>query len=354
MTPLIDYECLIQDLYEAILFPGQVAIDLGAHCGRHTFPLAECVYPNGKVHAIEPIPELTHQLQQTLSSDYSHLAETITVHNHACSNVHGEQPFVVAEQCMPFSGLRTVPYPHATSTKEILVRVETLDDFSAELPRLDFLKIDAEGAELLILQGARACLERFRPVVSFEFGTIANAVYDTMPQEMARFWLDQDYALFSITGQSLQEDSFVTSARKRNLWDYVAVPREKHDLLQCVAQTLKASRVNWLAVQAELNHAKDFVHIGERIPPLQSLPFWLRPIGKGVAWSFLKIATMITAPQRYYNQALWNAATKLTTDLQNQNRHLQRQIHRLQAQIESLSANDAAADFSESTKETGY
>jgi hypothetical protein len=50
------------------------------------------------------------------------------------------------------------------------VEVTTLDDFatSKNLTRLDFLKIDVEGMEFEVLQGARATLERFHPAIYFE------------------------------------------------------------------------------------------------------------------------------------------------------------------------------------------
>ena len=56
------YEKIIQQLYTAILEPGDTCIDVGANKGFHTFPMASLVGDAGKVYAFEPISELNAAL----------------------------------------------------------------------------------------------------------------------------------------------------------------------------------------------------------------------------------------------------------------------------------------------------
>jgi hypothetical protein len=47
-----------------------------------------------------------------------------------------------------------------------IIKIRTLD--SLDLPGLDFLKIDVEGAEGLVLQGAAQTIKKYKPVIFFE------------------------------------------------------------------------------------------------------------------------------------------------------------------------------------------
>lgn len=325
----IDYERIIQDVYEAVLHPGAVAIDIGAHRGRHTLPLVRCVAPSGNVFAVEPLPACQVALQQEIQA-HANLPTLVEILPFALSDQAGKASFVVAEDHLDFSGLREVPYPTKTKTSRITVEVETLDNLFLALPRLDYLKVDAEGAELHILRGGLACLERFRPVVGFEFGTFSNRQYQVTPQDMAEFWHEQDCHVYAITGQLLSPGDFCRCAETRDIWDYVAVPREDAARNHLIRRTLNRPRVNWLAVRAELNHAGDHANVGANMPPLKRFRGPLRPIARGLAWLFLQAARLITSPQRLYNRSLLLAMQQLVNDLEKQGRDSQQREKRME------------------------
>src|SRR5690349_1373835 len=95
-----DYEVLVQRVYEALLRPGDVAFDVGAHTGRHTLPMAKCVGAAGRVFAFEPLPACLAALRR----DADPLC--VEVHDCALGAAAGPAEFVVAVDLPSFSGLR--------------------------------------------------------------------------------------------------------------------------------------------------------------------------------------------------------------------------------------------------------
>lgn len=321
----IDYEAIVQEVYEAVLRPGDTAVDVGAHVGRHTLPLARCVGRKGRVLAIEPLPMCREQLQARLKAELKSRADSVILLPHALSDRRGVGTFAVAEQNLPCSGLKTVTSPTPTTVQHIPVTIETLDELCRDLPSLRYIKLDTEGAELLILRGARATLARFRPVVGFEFGPMA-AAYGVSAEDMAGFWQEQGYRVFAITGQELHAPAF-RPAGAPFYWDHVAVPAEKRGLVRRVRHTLRRPRINWLAVHGWLQNAREHAEVGTRLPALRRVPWLLRPLAQACAWVILTGLRFVTIPQRFYNRALLAGLEQLVGDFQRWERQ-QRRIRR--------------------------
>ncbi len=334
----IDYERIVQEVYEAVLHLGDTAVDVGAHLGRHTIPLARCVGPAGRVLAVEPLPACREDLQRRLMNECRELLGAVQIVPFALSDQAGAGKLVVAEDILAHSGLRETPYPVPTRINHLAVQLETLDELCCEMDALHYVKLDAEGAELHILRGGAATLERFRPVVGFEFGTFSNREFGVEPADMARFWAELDYHVYAITGEQFGEAEFECRARVRDIWDYVAAPGENGTLNRRISRVLNRPRVNWLAVRAQLNHANDHAEVGADVPPLRRFrgPLW--PVARGMARLFLLAARLITIPQRLFNHSLLFALEQLIADLEKterachqQDRHVQEMHDRLEA-----------------------
>jgi FkbM family methyltransferase len=164
-------------VYESLLRPGDVAIDVGAHVGRHLIPMARCVAPTGRILAFEPLPSCRESLAVAFDQAWAQLRPVVTIHGCALGDRSGQTEFIVAREAMWYSGLRERKYDVATTLERIPIEVRRLDEFALDLASLAYIKIDAEGGELHILRGAVKTLERFRPVVTFEFGASAIGEY---------------------------------------------------------------------------------------------------------------------------------------------------------------------------------
>jgi FkbM family methyltransferase len=143
--------------------PGDVAVDAGGCWGETALWLACLVGPTGAVHTFEPTPANRAILERNLALNPD-LAARIAVHAAPLAARPGERvrlPDVVS------AGARMAdadaPAPAGRPTVELATAA--IDDLVAAgtLPRVDFLKVDVEGADLGVLQGAAETIRRDRP-----------------------------------------------------------------------------------------------------------------------------------------------------------------------------------------------
>jgi FkbM family methyltransferase len=262
-----NFEVLVQETYEAILRNGDIAIDVGAHRGRHCLVMAEKVFPAGRVLAFEPLPMCREGIEQEVADYRPELAHILKVHPYALGDFSGKTEFVVAKDALAYSGLKKRQYDGPTELEHIPIEVKRLDDMCENLPAVKFIKVDAEGGEYHILKGAVRTLQRCRPVVAFEFGVNSLAEYKVMPLQMAQFWAEQGYKIYTILGACLTEQEFVSSAEMQNVWDYVAIPAEKLELQRTLVSVLSGPP-DWHRVSVHLDNADHHTKMAESVPPI--------------------------------------------------------------------------------------
>jgi FkbM family methyltransferase len=154
----------------AFLRPGSVTIDVGANLGEWTLPLARAVGAAGRVLAIEPAPRSAAALDLTLAANALHQAEIIRC---AVGDHDGSAEFAVPIVTSAGADTGTARIGPARAGHEALrVPVRSLDSLAAErrIDRLDLIKIDVEGYERQVLDGAAQLLDRCRPVLVVETG----------------------------------------------------------------------------------------------------------------------------------------------------------------------------------------
>lgn len=224
-VPRLDFEQLLQNYYEELDLHNAVAIDVGAHTGRHTVPLAACVGKEGIVMAFEPVPTLRHELQANCLAAGLINVEVLPF---ALSNSEGIAEFSFVPNLPEEGGLKERKQYNAvpSSIEKFEVAVKLLDHLVSDNVDVRFIKIDVEGAELDVLRGAAGVIERHRPVVAFEAGASAFLSYHDQPELIYQFFTERDYDVFSIHRKKIgSESEFRKAAYEQNFWDYVAVPR---------------------------------------------------------------------------------------------------------------------------------
>ena len=149
------YEYDKRRVFERIVTPGSVVFDVGAHVGYYTLLAAVLVGPSGKVVAFEPVPDNLRFLKEHLR--LNHIAN-VTVIEGAVSDHSGEMFF--AEGGNRSEG-------HIAAQGKLRVKVFSLDNLVSDdaLPLPAYIKIDVEGAEVMVLTGARNLIERARPTI---------------------------------------------------------------------------------------------------------------------------------------------------------------------------------------------
>lgn len=141
---------------------GMTVVDVGANLGYYTLLLADLVGAEGRVHAAEPNPRMASLLRRSLR--INGFSGRVSVCPDPLSARAGEKVVLHVPADLPQNGhLRAdgvgLPGTYALTTT-------TLDDIVGDGP-VDFIKIDAEGAEQAIWQGMGRVLARRNPLVVF-------------------------------------------------------------------------------------------------------------------------------------------------------------------------------------------
>jgi len=170
----------IRRLLAFSLPPDANCIDIGAHRGA---VLAEMVRaaPRGRHIAFEPLPHLCNILRTSFP--------TVEVHQAALSDHAGEADFAyVHGDAEGWSGLRFRPLPtgEEPAVEHITVQLEVLDKVLDPDYRPHVIKVDVEGAEQQVFEGALETLRRHRPIVVFEHGTGSAEAFGTLPGDIYR------------------------------------------------------------------------------------------------------------------------------------------------------------------------
>ena len=179
---------------DRILQPGMTVLDVGANEGVYTVFAAKRLGSGGTVWAFEPSQREVSRLRRNL--DLNNLSTRIfplALADHA-----GQAKMNVAGY--GHEGLNTLgEFVHEIQGggKEV-VQMNRLDDVLSEnaLSRLDVIKIDVEGAELRVIQGAIATLSRYRPLVLFEASDNTLRQQGASREELLDFLRRQDYILY--------------------------------------------------------------------------------------------------------------------------------------------------------------
>ena len=222
------YEYHTRSLFRRRVHAGMHVVDAGANIGLYTLLAARLVGPQGKVWSFEPNSENCRLL---LASAFDNDLANIDLHPLALGNSRGYTFFTaglgsnggIVEQ-----GKRSVAHPSCR-----IVPMCRLDDF--DIPRLDFMKMDVEGAEGFLIEGAVETITRCRPVIIAEFSNeMLTRISGKTGAEFLRFFRQRNYAVFMLDKRTFKEvaihdidafaDEFVGTVR---IEDLLLLPQEK-------------------------------------------------------------------------------------------------------------------------------
>jgi len=156
----------IQDVLQLWLRPEMTVYDVGANVGFITVIAARLVGEKGSVCGFEPVPMLADQATHNASLNQF---QQVSIHRVALSDQDGEAVFQVSKN-LTMGKLVSRDSHEPDAANELAVRKRKLDTLIATegLPEPDLVKIDVEGAEAAVLDGAAEVLRRARPALLIE------------------------------------------------------------------------------------------------------------------------------------------------------------------------------------------
>jgi FkbM family methyltransferase len=193
------------------------AIDVGANEGDVLQEIVRLA-PAGRHIAFEPIPELHESLAARFPG--------VDVRRAAASDSAGTAEFTQVLDAPAYSGLRQrddLP-PGARRVERVSVRTERLDDVLADRPPPTLIKIDVEGAELGVMQGAIETLQRHRPHVVFEHGAGGADLYGTRPTQVFDLLDGAGLRIFDLEGSGPYSRERFEATFAEPIWNFLAAP----------------------------------------------------------------------------------------------------------------------------------
>jgi FkbM family methyltransferase len=153
----------------------------------------------------------------------------VEVRQLALSDRAGQTRFFV---CSHLSGFSSLARPYRRKAEEITVETARLDDVLPADRRVDFVKLDVEGAELLVLRGAAATLARCRPILVFECGPGGPRSFGYAAEDLYDFVTGlEGYSVFTLKafldgGGPIDRDGFTSACTRYpfTAFNWVAAP----------------------------------------------------------------------------------------------------------------------------------
>lgn len=185
-----------QSAFRRLVRPGSIVFDVGANWGLHTLYLSKLVGERGRVVALEPLPSAYQELCWHIDANRVGNAVPLGV---AASAQSGEGLFLPGEN--PTTGQLVTEVPALSRTETLRVASRTIDSLVEELglARVDLLKIDVEGAESAVLQGATETTRRHGPSFVIELHT------PEQDRLVADWLLERGYTLHRLTGAPIPQ-----------------------------------------------------------------------------------------------------------------------------------------------------
>jgi FkbM family methyltransferase len=215
------YEPHVTRCLRAILRKGDTFIDIGAHIGYHSFFAAKLVEPDGAVLAFEPDPYLYYRLIQNLKSFSHEQAFHAAVWDRDAELTFERSSFAQESGWGTLAAVRDLG-----RGEHIAVRTVTLDGLVKDknLKSIRAIKVDAEGAEVAVLDGARTTLHKFRPILLFEVNGIVLQQAGRTGSELLERLAGWGYRVYAITSNGPQR---CESVPDHEITDCLGLPEEQ-------------------------------------------------------------------------------------------------------------------------------
>jgi FkbM family methyltransferase len=155
------WERHVMDCCARVLRPGDVFLDIGANAGLFTIDMAKAI-PGLTVFAIEPQPSLAIHIRRSIEANGFDKVEVLDL---LVGSEDGEGTLYLTSHAIHASVV-----PRERRWRELKLRRRTLDGLLREKKLLppDVVKLDVEGSELSVLQGAHDMLAAQQPSLIFE------------------------------------------------------------------------------------------------------------------------------------------------------------------------------------------
>ena len=193
LTQNLKYDRLTNKIISKVLSENSNTIDVGAHKGEIIDEILKTA-EKGKVEASEAIPSFALALRAKFSED-----TRVVINETALSDAVGTTTFNYVKNAPAYSGMKQRTYAvENPDIEKLTVKMSRLDDYGFE--NIDLIKIDVEGAEMHVLNGAKETIRKSKPVVLFEFGIGGSDHYGTTSDDIFNYFQELNMGIYTLEG----------------------------------------------------------------------------------------------------------------------------------------------------------
>lgn len=198
--------------YRKLIKTGDVVVDIGANIGAHSLPFARTVGPKGKVYAIEATKFAYDKLMKNLDLN-AELKSVVTPFHMLLDESHDSAVEEAIYASWPLNSNNDRHEIHRGQLESVgNAAHKSLDEFVADekIKHIDWLKIDVDGNELKILNGAGRVLKNIHPAILLELAPDCHHERDqNQLSEIINLLKKANYNFFRLPGRKpLSVDAF--------------------------------------------------------------------------------------------------------------------------------------------------
>jgi FkbM family methyltransferase len=217
-------------LLTKFLKPNPVIIDIGANIGLYACAYAQYFkHINPTIVAIEAVDTNFNLLKKNADTNNF---KNISSYHIALGDSTGTLEFNLPSESF-VGNVAGNNITHPESTKNMIVKkvaLDTLDNFSKlhNIIRCDYMKVDIEGAELFLFNGAKEFISKTRPVIQFEYNKFWLEKNSISPKDFFLFFEPLNYVFFiEAKDRFIKIENFSNYIVTEGLIDLLVIPIEK-------------------------------------------------------------------------------------------------------------------------------
>lgn len=194
------YEIEVVHAIKKYLKPGGIFFDIGANMGYLSAVALAQVGRSGQVHSFEPVPRYCELIREIarLNPDYR-----LIVNQFALGDQSGQTAIFTHQDNVGGSSLLADYIPEQSRSDSLTIQIKKLDEYCREndVEHIDLIKIDTEGYELPVLEGAVEFLKSHdRPPIIMEITPSALESIDKNIQDVMKLLADLGYEVYCAVG----------------------------------------------------------------------------------------------------------------------------------------------------------
>lgn len=200
------YEQEESDMLYKLVRDNDVIFDIGANIGWYSNHLAKKL-PNATVYSFEPIPETFAQIKKNTELNQS---KNIVLNNFAFSDTIKTLTFFYSPTVTGAASSQNIT--ENDSMVKLECQANTIDNFVKEnnIPKLDFIKCDVEGAEFMVYKGGAETIDKHKPIVFTEMLRKWAAKFNYHPNDIIDFFKRSGYNCYTVHAGKLAQLDRVT------------------------------------------------------------------------------------------------------------------------------------------------